>query len=107
MEIEPLLADHIRAERSWLLVREELCVLSFERLEFFGQLIDWMNRVGGAHGDTGAAVDASVRVDVELGRGFETRVVFFGMNAIRGTNVNAKEIFDTGVGNYIGHGQFS
>ena len=62
-----------------------------------------MYRVRGARRDAGPAVDAAVRVHVELGRCLEGSLVLLGMDAVSRARIDAEKIFDTGIGNYIGH----
>ena len=80
-------------------------------LPLFGQVIQRKNRGYGADGDTGAAIDAFHRINVELGNVVEcgTAVVIgrvlLGVDAIYGTGVDAGGVFgsDAGFGNDIGH----
>jgi len=63
------------------------------------------NRLYGANRLTGAAVDAFLRVDVELFFLFEIGLTFRRVNTIYRANVDACGVFgvDTGLGNNVGH----
>ena len=62
-----------------------------------------MNGIRAAGGNAGPAVDASIRIHIKLGRSFKSNFILLGMNAVRRASVDAKKVFDAGVGNYIGH----
>lgn len=62
-----------------------------------------MNRVGGANGHAGTAVDATLWVNVELSHRFEFWFILLGMNTVGRAYIHSEEIFDAGVGNYISH----
>ncbi len=95
-------------EMGYPLVVNKLFLVIFGVLlnEFF--LVLWhilkcMNRVGSAGGHAGAAIDAAFRIYIHLSGGLEAGFVCFGMDTVRRADFNAEGIFDTGIGNYIGH----
>ena len=81
----------------------EGCVPFDEFLLVFRYVSERVNRVRSAGGDAGATVDAAIGIDVHLSRGLEGRLVLFGMDAIRGTDVDTEGVFDAGISNYISH----
>src|ERR1035441_6163517 len=66
-------------------------------------LIHDENRIGRAHWNTGATIDAAFRVDIQLGRRFEGLFILFGMDTVGRASFHAEFIFGTGIGNYVGH----
>jgi hypothetical protein len=89
-----------------VLALKKLCVLHSEWFGVFAQFVDGVDGIGGTNRHAGSAVNATLGVDEQLGRGLEARVVFLRMNAVGGADVDTKEIFDAGVGNHIGHDGF-
>jgi hypothetical protein len=81
-------------------------------LPLLRQVVQHENRGYRADWDTGAAIDAFHRINVELGDGVECGAtvvigrVLFGVDAIYGTGVDAGGVFrsDAGFGNDIGIG---
>jgi hypothetical protein len=73
----------------------------------FRHVVESKHRVRLADRETGAAVDAFCGVDIHLGRGLKLGFILFGVNAIGGADVNAKSVFDAGVGDYVGHDESS
>ena len=62
-----------------------------------------MNRIGCAHRKARATVDAAVRIDIKLSGGFEFRFILLGMDAVGRAHIDAKQVFDAGVGDDISH----
>src|SRR5579885_1741926 len=79
-------------------------VYLYKLLEVFAQLVDRVDRIGATGRNTSAAVDASCRIDIQLGGGIHSGFIFLGVNAVGRTYIYTKEVFDAGIGNYIGHG---
>ena len=69
----------------------------------FGKLIQHKNRIRRANRDAGAAIDAVVGFDVELGGFGETVLVLLGVDAVHRAGLHTQLVFGTGVCNYIGH----
>src|SRR6476646_5980273 len=84
-------------------VLEECCVLLDEVLLLLGHILQRMDRIRGACRNAGAAVDASLGIDIHLSCGFEAGLVRFGVNAIGRANLNTEGVFDAGISNYISH----
>jgi hypothetical protein len=78
-----------------------------ETLLVFGDVVEGENRIRGAGRNAGTAVDTLGRIDKKLGRRFETGLVLLGMDAIRGANVDAEGILNTGIGDHISHDEDS
>lgn len=74
-----------------------------EFLLLFRHIFQSMNRVRGTGWNAGATVDTAIGIYVHLGRSLEGRLVLFGMDTIRGADVNTQRIFDAGISDYIGH----
>jgi hypothetical protein len=74
-----------------------------EVLFVLGDIVDGVNRIGGAGGNAGATVDAALGIDVHLSRSFELGLVLLGVNAIYGAGLDAEGILDAGISDYIGH----
>ena len=87
-----------------ILVRVIVSVDVDEFLEIFGQVVHRMDRVRRASWNAGPAIDASCGIDIELGHGIHPGFIFLGVNAIGWADIDAKEILDAGIGNYVGHG---
>jgi hypothetical protein len=103
--MEPDLGDALPApgEMQRSLVREKFGVLGCEVLQFLGKVLGGVNRVGRADRHAGSAIDAAFRVDVELSRRFEPRLVFLRVNAVGGADIDTEKIFDARVRDYISH----
>jgi hypothetical protein len=101
--IFPLRPARMRFAVESRLLLIEGSVLLDKVLLLFGYVLNGVNRVGGASGNAGAAVDAALRIDIHLSRGFELRFVLLGMDAIGGADLDAERIFNAGISNYIGH----
>src|SRR5437868_10290716 len=84
-------------------VRVELRVLLGKILLLIRQFIERKNRIGSARGHACPTVDAAGGVDIHLRRRLKSRLVFLRVNAVGGTCVDAKQIFDTSIGDYISH----
>ena len=95
-----MLSGGTKSQRS---VLEERCVLLDEVLFVLRDVVQGVNRVGGADRNTGTAVDAAIRVHKHLGRRLEGGLVLLGMDAIGGADIDAEGVFDTGISNYVGH----
>ena len=65
------------------------------------------DRIRSADRHTRAAVDALRRVDEELSHFFKTRLILLGLDTIRGADVDAKCVLNSGIGDYISHGNGS
>lgn len=74
-----------------------------ELLLFRRHFVEREDRVRGAGGDAGAAVDALGGIDVELRGGVGSRLVVSRMDAVDGTRFDAEPVFDAVVGDYVGH----
>ncbi len=85
------------------LLSVEGCVFLDEVLLVFGHIFKRVNRVGRAGWDASTAIDAALRIDVHLGRGFESGLVRLGMDAIGWANLNTEGIFDAVISNHISH----
>src|SRR5271166_4645799 len=83
------------------------CVALDEGLLVLGNVVNRENRVRGADRHACAAVDTLCRIDKKLSGFLESRLILFGVNAVGGAYIDAKGIFNTGIGNYIGHGKSS
>jgi hypothetical protein len=84
-------------------VLEESCVLFDELLFVLRQIFQRMDRVRRTGGNAGAAIDASLGIDIHLSLAFETGLVGLGMDAVGGANLDAEGILNAGISNYIGH----
>lgn len=84
-------------------VLKECCVLLDEVLLLLGHILQRMDRIRGACRNAGAAVDASLGIDIHLSCGLEAGFVRFGVNAIGRANLNTEGVFDAGISNYISH----
>lgn len=82
---------------------EERGVAGDEFLLLLGQVLHWLNGIRSAHGHAGAAVNAALRIHIELGCGLKLGFVLLGMNAVRGTHVHAQFVFNAAAGNYVSH----
>jgi hypothetical protein len=71
-------------------VLEEGGVFLHKGFLVFRYIIEGMNRIGGAHRDAGATVNATFRIDIHLGCGLESRLVLLGVNAISGADIDAE-----------------
>jgi hypothetical protein len=89
--------------RERLLAREVRCVGGDELALLGRDFVEWEDRIRGADGDAGAAVDALGGIDVYLGGGFEPGLVVSGMDAIDGTGLDAQLVLDAVIGDYVGH----
>jgi hypothetical protein len=65
--------------------------------------VEWEDRIRRADREAGAAVDALGGIDVDLGGGFEPRLVVSGMDAVDGTGLYAQLVLDAVIGDYEGH----
>src|SRR5690348_18496349 len=86
-----------------LLFSVESRVLRDEFLLPFGQIIGRLDGIGGAYRHAGAAINATLRMHIELGGSFKLGLVLLGVNAVGGTHVHAKLIFNAAAGNYVSH----
>jgi hypothetical protein len=91
----------VAVESGLLLIERGVLLDKF--LLLFGHVFNGVNRVRGASGNAGAAVDAALRIDIHLSRGFELRFILLGMDAICGADLDAERVFNAGISNYIGH----
>jgi hypothetical protein len=66
-----------------------------------------MDRVGGASGNACATINATLGIDIHLGRGFEAGLVLLGMDAIGRANLDAEGVFNARISNYVGHDEIS
>src|SRR5579859_2873026 len=59
----------------------------------------------GTDGDAGSAIDATIRLNIELMRGNEFDLVTAGVNHIAGAGIYTRSIFHTNArfGNYVWH----
>src|SRR3954470_12116471 len=91
-----------------LLVREVLRVLLREPLPLVGQLVLGEAGVDRACLDAGVAVDALLRVDVELLDVVVVRLVRRGVDAVDRADLDARVVLgvDAGLGDHIGHRSF-
>src|SRR5579883_1360227 len=85
------------------LLSEEGRVCCHKPFLVFGQLVDRVQRVGRADRDTGAAIDAAFRIHVELSDGLKLGFVFLGMDAVGRAHIDAEQVLDAGIGNYVSH----
>src|SRR3954451_4782467 len=97
-----LRASDLRVETS---VGELLGVKFHEMLQLFWQIVRGMDGVGGAGRNTRPTVNAAFGIDIHLGGSIECGFVFLWMNAIGGTDIDAQQIFDTGISYDVGHGE--
>src|SRR6266567_1403916 len=67
-------------------------ILLDEVLFVVGHIVESVNRIGCADGNTGATVDASLGIDVHLSRGFEPGLVLLGMDAVGGADFDAEGV---------------
>src|SRR5215468_5762303 len=76
-----------------------------ERIPFLRQIVEGEDRRNGADGHAGAAIDAFYRVNIKHLLFTETRLIFFGMDAVHRTGIDASRVFgvDARFGDYIGH----
>ena len=72
-------------------------------VELLGHLEVREDRVDRARLDAGVAVDAQLRVDVELLRGLEVGRPGLRMDAVDGTDLDARVVLDAASGNHVGH----
>src|ERR1017187_7440142 len=73
--------------------------LSLVRRDFFvGE-----DGVGRANRHAGAAVDAAIGVNIQLGRGLELLVVLLGVNTVGGTSFHAEFVLGAGISNCVRH----
>jgi hypothetical protein len=70
---------------------------------FFRHVIQREDGIGGAYRNAGAAINAVVRVDIELRGLFKAGLIFARMNAVNRANVNALFVFRTSLDNYVSH----
>jgi hypothetical protein len=78
--------------------------VDFGELRLFGrEFIQREHRIGWAHRHAGAAIDAIIRIHVELGRFRETGLILLGMNAVHRASLNAQFVFRTSVRNNVSH----
>jgi hypothetical protein len=76
----------------------------FQKLFFvFREFLGYEDRIGSAYRNAGAAIDATIGVDINLCRRLKLGLVFFGMDAVGRADVHAKFVFDASVGDYIRH----
>jgi len=78
-------------------------VLVDKVLLVLGYIVNGVNRIGGAHWNTGAAVDAALGIHIHLGSGFETGLILLGMDAVGRAYFDAEGVLDAGISNYISH----
>jgi hypothetical protein len=78
-----------------------------ELLLIFRQLLGHKDRVRCASGDTCSAIDATFGIDVKLGGRLELGLILLGVDAVGGTDLDAKLVFDARIGDYIRHCSFS
>src|SRR4029453_2428327 len=64
------------------------------------------DRVDGTGLDACVAVDAELRVDVELLRGLEVGIAGLGMDAVGRTDLDARVVLDAAACDDVGHGTF-
>src|ERR1035441_7289378 len=69
----------------------------------FRQLVQHENRIGGANRDASAAIDAFVRVNIQLRRIGETSLILLGVDAVHWAGLHTQLILSTRVRNYISH----
>jgi len=69
------------------------------------QIVELENCLDGTYRNASSAIDAFLRIYVELSCRLEIRFVFSGMNAVHWTGVHAGGILhsDTGLGNNVSH----
>lgn len=72
-----------------VLVREKGRVLVDERFLLVRQIVNRLDRSGGADRNAGAAVDAAVGINIHLGRRLKTGFILLGMDAVRGADIDA------------------
>lgn len=91
------------AQSTTKLLLEMRSVLLDEFLLVLRQVIERVDRIGCAHRHAGTTIDATLGIDIHLGRGLEIGLVLLGMNAVGRANLDAERIFDAIISNYIGH----
>jgi hypothetical protein len=74
-----------------------------EFLLVFRDIFQCMDRVGGASGNACATINATLGIDIHLGRGLEAGLVLLGMDAIGRANLNTEGVFNARISNYVGH----
>src|SRR5579862_4512559 len=84
------------------LVEERRVQLS-NLLAIVWKIFDRHDRIRCAHRNTGSAINTSFRIDKELRRCFELRLITLGVDAVRGTHVHTQRVLDTRIGDYVGH----
>jgi hypothetical protein len=78
-------------------------VLVDEVLLVLRHIVKGMNRIGGAYGNAGAAIDAAFGIHIHLGSGFETGLILLGMDAVGRAYIDTEGILNARIGNYISH----
>ena len=78
-------------------------VLLDELLLVGRNLVHDENRIGRAHRNAGATINAALGIDVELGGSLKGLLILLGVNAIGWASFDAKLIFGTGVSDYVCH----
>jgi hypothetical protein len=79
------------------------CVQFRKARLFRRNIFEGKHRICRAYRYTGPAIDAGCRIDKELGRFFETGLIFLGVNAVYWTSFDAQLVLRAGIGNYICH----
>jgi hypothetical protein len=90
------------------LAAEKGCVLLREIRPFIWQVVGGEDGGHWTNWNTCTTVDTLDGIDVQHFFAFEVRFIFFGMNAIHRTGVNARAVFgsNAGFGDYVSHLKF-
>ena len=82
-------------------------VLLDEVLLILRHIVEGMDRIGGAGGNTSATINTALRVHIHLSRRFKAGLVLLGVYAIGGTDLDAERILDASVTKHAGHDEFN
>jgi len=97
--------SHLGAESWQLLLLIPLGIFLGVACPFLRQIFQSEDRRYRASRYAGAAVDALVRIDVQLLNAFKLRFILFGMNAVHRADIHTGSVFGTNarLGNNVSH----
>ena len=79
------------------------CVEIGELRQITREILEGVNGIGGADRNASAAIDAIVRVHIELRHIGEASLVLLGVDAVHGAGLDAQLVFGTGIGDDVCH----